>query len=119
MSERDMTACLENCAACERTCTETLAAVLSRPDTESRVDAALVRLLMDCADICGTSAHFLMRRSWLHASTCRACADVCAACAGACEGAIGDADLARCAQACRRCAASCEEMAAGHTVMHA
>jgi hypothetical protein len=114
MSTRDMTACLENCAACERVCTETLAAVLSRPDRQ--VDTVLVRLLMDCADICGTSAHFLMRKSEFHPSTCRACADVCAACAAACEKQIGDEDLTWCARACRRCAASCEEMAgARHT----
>ena len=107
-----MTHCLENCAACERVCTETLAAVLGWPD--DRADARLVRLLADCADICGTSARFLMRQSELHTSTCRACADVCAACAGACEAIAGDADLARCAQACRRCAATCEEMASAH-----
>lgn len=117
MNAASMTHCLENCAACERVCTETLAAVLSRPD--ARVDARLTRLLMDCADICGTSAHFLMRQSELHTSTCGACADVCAACASACESIAGDPDLARCAQACRRCAATCEEMAGAHHAVHA
>src|SRR5262245_57277132 len=78
-----MTQCLENCAACERVCMETLAAVLGRPD--QHVDARLIRLLADCGDICGTSARFLMRQSELHTSTCRACADVCAACATTCE----------------------------------
>jgi hypothetical protein len=117
MNAAAMMHCLENCAACERVCTETLAAVLSRPD--ARVDARLMRLVMDCADICGTSAHFLMRQSEMHASTCRACADVCAACASACESIAGDPDLARCAQACRRCAATCEEMAGAHHAVHA
>jgi hypothetical protein len=117
MKAASMTHCLENCAACERVCTETLAAVLSRSDV--RADARLIRLLMDCADICGTSARFLMRQSERHPSTCRACADVCADCAAACEAVAGDDDLSRCAQACRRCAATCEEMAGATHAAHA
>lgn len=113
MEHRDMAACLEHCAECERICIETIAAVMARPD--QRVDSALLRTLMDCADICGTSARFLMRQSDLHGATCGACANVCAACAAACEAIAGHEALARCAQSCRRCAASCEEMASGRT----
>jgi hypothetical protein len=112
-TERDVTACLEQCLACQRVCVETLAAVMARPD--DRIDSALLRTLMDCSDICATSAQFLLRRSDLHGATCAACADVCAACARSCEAIAGHDALARCAQTCRRCAASCEEMASGRT----
>lgn len=73
------------------------------------VEPAHLQLMADCAQICRTSADFMLRGSPRHALTCRACAEICEACADDCER-IGD--MADCVQACRRCAEACREMAA-------
>ncbi len=67
------------------------------------------RLMLDCAQICQTSADFMLRNSALHARTCAVCAEVCDACAQSCEQ-VGD--MERCVEVCRRCAESCRRMAA-------
>jgi hypothetical protein len=74
--------------------------------------AAHVRLLLDCAEICHTSADFMLRGSDLHPLTCGVCAQVCERCADECER-LGATDPAmkRCAEACRRCAESCRDCA--------
>jgi hypothetical protein len=71
-----------------------------------------IRLLQDCAQICITSADFMLRGSQYHGLTCAACAQICEACAQECESmADGNDFMQRCADACRRCAESCRQMA--------
>jgi len=60
-----------------------------------------LRLTLLCAEICETSAKFLMSNSDLHKETCRVCATVCAECADDCQR-VGDMD--ECVDACRACA---------------
>jgi hypothetical protein len=72
-----------------------------------------IRLLLDCAEICETSANFMLRTSDLHHLTCGVCAEVCTRCAEDCERFVDDIMMQACAQACRHCAESCQEMA-GH-----
>jgi hypothetical protein len=69
-----------------------------------------VRHLLDCAEICQTSANFMSRGSKRHVDTCGVCADACHECAESCR-AIGGSEMDRCADACERCASSCEQMA--------
>jgi hypothetical protein len=77
-------------------------------------DPAHIGLLLDCAEICQTSANFMLRASERHQLTCRVCAEVCWACAEDCERmGAGDAPMLRCVDQCRRCAESCERMARG------
>jgi len=71
----------------------------------------LVRLLLDCAEICATSADFMIRGSDMHAHVCQACAAVCDRCADECDRMAEDPYLAACAEICRRCAETCREMA--------
>ena len=73
-----------------------------------------IRLLLDCAEICQTSANFMMRGSDLHPRTCELCAEVCEQCAEDCEriGSAGDETMARCADLCRRCGEFCRKMVA-------
>src|SRR5262245_47609388 len=104
----DMSDCLAACERCRRICLETAIHCLAKGGELARRDR--VRLLWDCADICGTSAAFMSRGSPHHGETCRACAVLCAACAESCES-VDDAILARCAEFCRRCATLCAEMA--------
>lgn len=72
-----------------------------------------VGLLLDCAQVCATSADFMLRGSSLHSQVCGICATVCEPCSDDCDRLAGDDELMRrCAQTCRECAASCRQMAA-------
>ncbi|MBN8469815.1 four-helix bundle copper-binding protein [Corallococcus exiguus] len=103
--------CIDNCTACRRVCLETLADCLKQGGRLAEPEH--LRLLMDCADICETSARFMLRGSDLHSRTCFACAEVCAACATACEEMGDEGMMEACADACRRCEESCRRMSGG------
>ena len=112
----DIEQCIENCTRCHRICLETAARHFRGERGAAQGHEAHVRLLLDCAEICQTSANFMLRGSDLHAHTCAACAEVCERCGRDCEAmADGDTRMAACAEMCRRCAESCRNMAA-HTV---
>ncbi len=102
--------CIENCTECAAVCAETVQYCLEKGGDHAA--PAHVRLLLDCIDICRTSAAFMIRGSELHAETCRACAEVCARCADECSR-FDDERMEACAEACRRCAESCRAMASG------
>lgn len=70
-----------------------------------------IRLMMDCAEICQTSANFMLRMSDFHGQTCGVCAQVYEQCAVDCERFGDDQMMQQCAEACRSCARSCSEMA--------
>lgn len=65
------------------------------------------RLMINCAEICQTSANFMLSNSPLHGSVCAVCAEACEACAKSCDQ-VGD--MGECADECRRCAKSCRTM---------
>jgi hypothetical protein len=109
--DQDMQQCIQECLSCARICTETLNHCLQKGG--KHVEAKHLRLLMDCMEICQTSANFMLRGSELHTRTCFACAEVCAACAESCEKMADDAQMKACADACRRCAEACRKMSAG------
>jgi hypothetical protein len=127
-----MQECIQNCLTCHQVCLETFnySLWLSGRYTES----VHLRLLLDCAEICQTSANFMLRGSDLHRETCRACAVICENCATDCdryavpsEGSGApmsrhsgpprvskenvDEQMKYCAQIARQCAKSCREMA--------
>ena len=110
--DEKLQACIDECTECFQICTSTVSHCLA--EGGRHVEAAHLRLLLDCAEICRTSADFMLRGSTLHAETCRACAVACERCAESCSAFAGDAAMERCAEACRRCAASCREMSGGH-----
>jgi hypothetical protein len=66
------------------------------------------RLMMACAEICRTSAHFMLLNSPHHKHICAECAEICEECAKDCEQLDG---MEECVTACRRCAESCRQMA--------
>lgn len=106
---QEMQECIEECQNCHTVCVETLAYCLEKGGDHANAEHIL--LLQDCAQICTTSADFMLRGSELHAATCRACAEVCEACATHCEQFPDDEQMKKCAQACRDCAEGCREMA--------
>jgi hypothetical protein len=102
--------CIEECSSCHDTCLETVAYCLE--EGGKHTEGQHVRLLIDCAEICQTSANFMLRNSGMHPHTCAACAAVCERCAQDCERFTGEPAMQACAQACRSCAESCRRMAA-------
>lgn len=71
------------------------------------VEQKHLRLMLNCAELCQTSANFMLSESPLHGRVCLICAEVCEACAKSCEQ-VGD--MRECAEECRSCAKSCRTM---------
>jgi hypothetical protein len=106
-----MESCITACKDCEQACLECFDHCLEMGGEHASRDH--ITTLADCAEICATSAAFMLRGSNLHAETCRACATICDACAESCDAmGKGDGTIARCAEACRACAEECRKMAA-------
>ena len=106
-----MDECIRNCTECRTICMKTVTHCLGVGGKHA--DQAHIRMLLDCAQICATSADFMTRGSPLHRLTCGACAEICQQCADDCERmAGGDQQMLQCVEMCRRCAASCRDMAA-------
>lgn len=101
--------CINECLHCYRTCKET-AMNHCLEAGGMHVEPEHFRLMMNCAEICRTSAEFMMSASALHAHVCATCATVSDACTDSCEQ-LGDMDA--CVQACRSCAQSCHQMSGG------
>jgi hypothetical protein len=109
---QEMRDCIQACTDCHEICLETISHCLSMGGKHA--DPAHIKLLQDCAQICATSADFMLRGSEYHAETCGTCAILCEACADSCESmADGDELMMRCAETCRACAESCRSMSGG------
>ena len=107
----DMERCIDECTICQAVCLSAVQYCLHQ--VGQRVNAEVVRLLLDCAEICRTSADFRLRGSELHVLTCATCAEICSRGADACESMGDDEELMeQCADACRQCARACRQMAA-------
>jgi hypothetical protein len=70
-----------------------------------------MRLMLNCAEICQTSANFMLSNSTLSSRLCGICAEACEACAKSCEQ-VGD--MEECIKVCRECAESCRQMAGSY-----
>src|SRR4051812_26013067 len=101
--------CIQECLSCHTICLATVSYCLQKGGEHAAVQH--IRLLLDCSDICQTSASFMLRGSEMHKGTCAVCAEVCERCADDCERLGDDAAMHNCAAACRRCAESCRWMA--------
>jgi hypothetical protein len=107
----EVRACIEACQSCHEVCVETLTHCLTMGGEHAEADH--IRTLLDCAQICTTSADFMLRGSPMHGSVCDVCADACNECAASCADLEGP-EMQRCAEECRRCAEHCREMAKAH-----
>lgn len=106
----EMQRCIENCLACATVCEQTIAHCLAKGGKHAAPEH--VRLLIDCAELCRTSATLMTRGSDFHRQHCALCADVCHACEESCEEFPDDPQMKACADACRTCAGSCRRMGA-------
>jgi hypothetical protein len=107
MQSTIMQQCIELCLECYQTCFGT-AMSHCVPSRDKQIPAPHLGFMLNCAELCRTTAEFMMSNSPQHARVCGACAAVCEACAQGCRE-LGDMD--ECVDACRRCAESCREMA--------
>lgn len=106
----EMEQCISNCLDCHRSCEETAAYCMQMGGKHAAPEH--LRALHDCAQICITSADFMLRGGELHPQVCGVCAQACTRCADSCEQFGSDAQMKECAQICRTCAESCQKMAA-------
>ena len=103
-----MNRCIDMCLSCYRSCMGT-AMTHCLEAGGKHTEPAHFRLMMACAEICRTSAHFMLIGTPHHKHTCAECAEICDQCARDCERLDG---MEECVAACRRCAESCRNMAA-------
>ncbi len=66
-----------------------------------------IKLDLDCADICQTTASFFARVSPHAQHFLHECAEICDACAAECEKHRHMEHCRLCAEACRQCAEAC------------
>ncbi|HWP18804.1 MAG TPA: four-helix bundle copper-binding protein [Burkholderiaceae bacterium] len=99
--------CIDDCLKCYRMCWS-MALTHCLPRGGAHAEPAHVSLMLDCAQMCETTARFMLSASTLHTELCALCAKVCAACAQSCRGLEGMED---CEAACRACEASCRAVA--------
>lgn len=107
---QEMQNCIANCTRCHQICVMTTTHCLQMGGKHT--EPHHIQLLLDCAEICQTSANFMLRGSDFHPRTCGVCAEICIRCAEDCERlAQGDQQMQACADMCRQCAQSCQQMA--------
>lgn len=111
----EMQQCIQDCTNCHNICITTTEHCLQMGGKHA--EASHIRMMLDCAEICQTSANFMLRHSQFHGLTCGVCAEICLRCAEDCERVDpNDAQMKACADMCRRCAESCRQMA--HMAAH-
>jgi hypothetical protein len=104
---------IEAIIECSNTCTQCADACLSESDVTPM--AKCIRLDLDCADVCATTARVLSRQTEYDANVTRAqleaCVAACKSCGDECEG-HGEhmAHCRICAESCRRCEQACREL---------
>jgi hypothetical protein len=108
-SDEMMQRAIDECESCRDVCVRAIVHCLHRGG--SHAEEAHITALLDCVDMCATSATFMLRDSTFHRRICEVCADICDACAASCEEFPDDDVMRRCAEECRRCAESCRQMA--------
>jgi hypothetical protein len=106
----EMKRCIEECTRCHQVCTATMQHCLKMGGKHA--EPGHIRLMLDCAQICQTSADFMLRGSDLHGKACGVCAVVCKKCAADCAKMGEDRAMKKCAEQCGKCAEMCKSMAA-------
>lgn len=104
--------CIDDCLQCHAICEQLIPYCLDKGGMHA--ERIHLQKLWLCADICKTTAHFLMWGSDLHRRVCELCCEACLKCADDCDRMKDDKLLKVCADTCRTCADSCLKMAVQH-----
>jgi len=107
--------CIEECAACDVTCTACADADLAEPDVEAMIRC--IRSCLDCAELCRATGRIATRQTERDAAVLRAavqaCATACRACGEECERhAEHHVHCRICARVCRSCEEACNDLLA-------
>ena len=102
--------CVEACYQCAAACDLCAAACLEESDPGAM--ARCIRLDIDCAAICRTTAGLVARNSELLQMAVKLCEEMCEECARECAQHSAQ-HCQDCAAACRACAQECRSIA-GH-----
>lgn len=106
----EMKKCITACLECYAICTSTISHCLEMGGKHAEMKH--IRVMQDCAQVCLTSADFMLRGSNSYARMCAICAEICDACAQNCEQIdMHDAEMLQCVEACHRSAETCRAMA--------
>ncbi len=93
---------IESCKDCRDICTESIFHCIRVGGELSQMD--VLGVLMDCAEICKMSEHFMLRGSPYFRRMVPSVVQVCESTAKMCDTIREDAFLSTCASSCRRCA---------------
>lgn len=104
--ESPMQGAIKACLDCHSMCLR-MATTFCLEQGGRHVEAEHLRLMLNCAELCQTSANFMLSDSPLHGRVCLICAEACEACAKSCEQ-VGD--MRECVEECLICAKSCRSM---------
>lgn len=108
-SRTNMEECIESCLKCYQSCLSCIPHCLTQGGKHSEADH--ITLMMECAELCRTSASIMQLKGEFAYELCKVCAQVCDACADSCSSIDPeDSMMQRCAQMCNRCAESCRSM---------
>jgi len=101
---------IDACLACSTACHHCAASCLQEKDVTHL--ATCIRLDMECAAICETTARVMSINGHLSEQLCSLCAEICNRCAGECEkhAKMGMEHCRECAEACYHCAEVCSRM---------
>jgi hypothetical protein len=104
--------CIDECHACAQVCTSCADACVAERNVERLRQC--IRLDLDCADLCLTTAALASRRTGSNEEVLRltleVCALACRRCAEECDKHSSMHEHCRiCAEACRSCQRACEE----------
>ncbi|MCL5292487.1 MAG: four-helix bundle copper-binding protein [Actinobacteria bacterium] len=100
--------CIDDTLSCHNVCLETSMYCLQQGGKHTEPNH--YRLMLDCGELCETTANHMLRGSILDARLCEVCAEMCEKCAESCEQFRDDSRMLACAEICHRCAESCRRM---------
>lgn len=119
-----LAACIVSASACERLLRGFVRAA-ERAGPGTKGERELLRLMLDCAEVCAATASFARAGSVFLPQLAQSCLHLCDDCAAACERTDASATMAACAEACRDCARCCfalrappRRMPAVHLTLH-
>jgi hypothetical protein len=107
-TRQQMWDCATKCMEAQSACIATLNYCLDQGGKYSAVQ--LIRLLLDTAAVCQTTAESSRNETSLFRFSSTACAEICSLCALGCAKFSDDAQMRSCAEMCTRCAESCQQL---------
>lgn len=108
-SGNNMEQCIRDCMACYRECLSCIPHCLSQGG--KHIEKKHMLQMMECVEMCKTSASLMMMNGNFSYEHCQICAKVCDACETSCRNIDpNDSMMQKCADMCRKCADSCRNM---------